>query len=589
MAIERVAARVGGTLAGAAAVVVVMLIAGTGDSSLGAVPLLVLGLVVVLGPALAARIPRKAVADRWTPVPAFQPGAPHEPAAGGRVAAALAGAESRELGLASSFGAGLALCLTFVVLFGFVWPEDSGGYIAEVVELLPVFVHPLVGMVVLGAHRARTRSRRDGTEELFAACPASQATRTAGHLASGWLPVAVVFVFAVAMPLLVRANASPAWGPFGVRQVVTIVGACVLAAGGTALGVALARWTPWTIAPVAAVVAVGFGAAHLATVGANTSEPVRQLSTFLGDPEVDLRFTAPHYLARLGWLVALVAIVAVLAILKDRVSPPLVAGGVLAIVAAGLFAVAATRPIQPADAQRIAAVLNDLPAHQECLDANGVPVCAFPGDEALARHLVSHVASVAAAAPAEALEGYSVRSAATVDRYDLDPAIFRLTERERGPGILPAEIQVHREAEQGVRLWVALAAVGVVDDRRPNTVLDIADQARGVLALWLATRGAPAAFVDDMTSFDRDVDAAAISSRPWPDECYAGNTPVTWAVADVSAARLLLRVPEATVAATVTAEWDRFTDPGTSTAELLAAFGLDPTAPATERTRTGGC
>jgi hypothetical protein len=51
---------------------------------------------------------------------------------------------------------------------------------------------------------------------------------------------------------------------------------------------------------------------------------------------------------------------------------------------------------------------------------------------------------------------------------------------------------------------------------------------------------------------------------------------VRWEVTDISAVRRLLQVPEAEVLDVLHRRWTWATDPGTTTAELLAAFGIDP-------------
>jgi hypothetical protein len=589
---RRILGRIGSTLSGAAAVALLMVtISGLEGGLQGAPAELVL--LVFFGVAfLATKLPRKATVDQWTAVPAWQPALAHSPSSPSSVARALGRAEVRELALSPAFGAGLAFLIMIVVLFGFVWPEDTGGEIAEVAELMPVFVHPLVGMVVLAVHRARTRAARDEVEELFDSCPTSPVTRSTGHLVSAWMPVALTLAFGFAMVFLVRANVEASFGPFGARQVVAVLGAGVLAGGGVALGVALARWAPWTIAPVAALVAVGFVSIRLATAGgADQHEPLRQLSTFLGDSDVDYRFSAPNYLGHVGWLAALAVVVGVLAILRDRRTPPVLLGGVAAAVAAAGFAVVATRPMDGADADRIAAVLNDLPAHQDCVDAGGVDVCVFPEDRGLARLFRDEVTPVVAAVPPGTLDGYTMRSAGDVDPLHLDPAVVERLDQDRlpEPGLLAAEMIVHEEALQGARLWAALAAVGISDDLPVGSSLIVAGESRGVLALWLATRGARPSFVDDLTSYALSPDTESITSRPWPDPCYAGPTRVRWSASDVSAARRLVAVPEAAVVDLLDQRWAWAIDPDTTTVELLAALGLDPPDPNGIFTRSESC
>jgi hypothetical protein len=542
------------------------------------------------GQALYQRLPRRPVVDVWPAVPAYSPAGSRPLATRRRVALALAGPESRELSLSPAFGAGLAFCATIVILFGFIWPEDSEGNIAEVAQLVPIFVHPLVGMVIIAAHRARTRSRRDGTEELFEACPATQDTRNVAHLATAWLPAVICTAFSFLMVGLVTAQVARAWGPVEGAQVAALLSTGVLAVGGVALAVGLARWAPWTIVPIVAVVVIGFLSIRLATAGGSDQrEPLRLLSTFLGDLEIDYRLVAPHYLARLGWLVSLVVLVTALGLLKDRRNPGVVAIGTVAAVAATGFALATARPIDADEARRIAAMLNDPVAHQECVGAGDLEVCTWRGDRDLAALIADEVRPVVAAVPAGTLDRYSIGAEATVDRYELDPEVFALVDGDIDPGVLPARMGGHGDTLQAARLWVALAATGVIEDWRPGSTLSIPDEARGVVALWLAVQGADRSVVRSLTTFVPNPEHGVDGWRPWPDPCYAGDAPVRWAVADIGATRLLLDLPPSDVQDLLDGRWAWVTDPSTTTGELLAALGLEPTAPAAELTRTASC
>lgn len=587
--------RLGSVVGGALAVAVFMLLASVGDAgflgpAVGGVLVAFLG-----GQAIVSRLPRRAAIDQWPAVPAYVPAAPHVPGSPRQVALALAGPESRELVLSAAFGAGVALLVTVFILFGLIWSDDTEGKLLEVAQLTPIFVHPLVGMVIVAAHRSRTRSRRDLTEELFAACPTSQDTRNRGHLATAWVPAVCCVAFGFLMVGTVATQVEQTWGPFGSGQVLAILSAGVLGVGGVSLAVGLARWAPWPIAPIVAIVAIGAVTIELATAGgADEREPLRGLSTFLGDPDINYRLVAPHHLARVGWLVSLVVLVAALGLLKDRRGSRLVvlAGG--AAVAAAAFAVATARPIDEADAERIAAMLLDPAAHQECLDVHGVSVCAWQGDGPLAELIAGEIAPVAAAVPTGVLDGVTFAPDATVNLADLDPEVRARLDPAAGrlrDGVLPATMGAHHETLEGARLWAALAAVGVTDDWRHGSTLVIADEARGVVAIWLATREASTGTVRNLTSYEPnpEVDHGENESRPWPSPCYAGPAPVRWAVADIGAARLLLDVPAAEVQALLDTRWAWATDPSTTTAELLAAVGLEPTAPAGALTRSTSC
>jgi len=532
----------------------------------------------------------------WSPVPtvAFHLAAGHTAAPPRAVAMALGRVEARELMSSASMGVGLGFSLMVLVLFGHVWASDYRGGLGGSMELYPIYVHPLAGLVVLAAHRARTRSTRDHTQELFDTCPTSHATRTAGHLLTAWTPATVAIVFLTLMTILVAANTLSGFDAVGARQVAAGLGAVLLCVGATSLGVMLARWTPWTLVPVAAVIAIGFGATRLATAGNRMTEPIRQLSTWLNDPEEHVRFIAPHWVAHHLWILSLVGLVAVLALIRDERRPRVMLMGAAFAVLALASAVGATRPIDTADAERIATLINDPETHQRCVDAGGLPVCTYGTDTELARHIADAVTPVVLAAPPRALAGWSVRQDTDLDVAGLDPEVRHLLAPKRDDRrYIPMDkIVGHRAATEGARLWVALTAAGVTEDITAGAALSLDHQARGVVALWLATRGLDGKAAAAMTSTDAATHDSSnytqAFGRPWPDTCYAGPAPVTWAFTDVDAARLLLTAPEGAVSDLLLSDWDRFTDPATSTDELLHAVGLDPVTPRSGSTVGGG-
>ncbi len=237
-------------------------------------------------------------------------------------------------------------------------------------------------------------------------------------------------------------------------------------------------------------------------------------------------------------------------------------------------AVLATRPIDTADATRIATMLNNLPDHQVCEVAVTVPVCVFRGDRALARHLAAEMTAVIAAAPAGAVDGWTVRYALDVKVAHLDPEVRSLL-RSFPPAerLIPISAVAHRDADEGARLWTALTAVGL--HGAPG--MNVRGQARGVVALWLATRDLPESQARDMTSIGPPFEEwHPDRQRPWPDPCFAGPTPVRWAETDLEAARRVHALPEPVVRGVVHAQWARLLDPATTTDDLLAALGVEP-------------
>lgn len=585
--------RLGPPLAGVGGVVAFIALASGGVGAIGA-----LGGVVLIGGISWFVIGwvnqrRPATADHWRHSEAFvyRATAGHEPSSPTKVATALSRMETRELASSASFGVGIGFCLMVLVLLGAVWGADFDGEPLSIPELFPIYVHPLAGMVIVATHRARTRSTRDGTQELFDSCPVGESTRTVGHLLTAWLPALIALVFPLALAALILSNLTVVYSSVGPRQVALPLGAAALCIGATALGVALARWAPWTPVPIAAVVLVGVASVNLATAGDRNTEPIRQLSTWLNDPELDLRFTAPHWAAHHLWILALVGIVGVAALARDvrrRWVPISLAG--LTLLAAG-SAIAATRPIDTGDAERIATLINQPDAHQPCVEAGEVRVCAYKSANALAQHLAKVIDPVAEAAPPGALAGWTIRQGFDVRFDQLDPEVRnRLDPSPADQRVIPLSMLGHPEAAKGARLWVALTAVGVTEQQSGSQVVSLEGEARGVIALWLAMRGVDERTADTMTSFDPGADSTASSYyRPWPDSCFAGPTPVIWAATDLDAARLLIAAPEDQVHELLRSDWTHLTNQRTSTAELLDAAGLDPVVDRPGRTRTSTC
>lgn len=520
---------------------------------------------------------------------AFVPAAANGGAPRSAVILALGRVESRELLASASYGIGIGFALLVVVLFGFAWSDDFGGDLPRFIQLLAIFVHPLVGMSIVASFRGRTRGRRDGVEELFVTCPASDATRTAGHLVTAGLAV-VVLVGSVALLVgAVMSRAAVVHGDVGGQEVAAVLAVVVLGVGGVAAGVALARHLPWLLTPIVAVIGIGFLSAELATFGDRSTDAVRQLSTWLGDTDHDVRFAAPHWWAHVLWLLGLTAVVALLAIIRDERRRWPAAALAASLVGTAVAGWAATRPIDGDDAVRIAAMLADPPSGQDCVERGAIRICTFAEDVALRDLVADEIAPVVAAVPGD-IAPRTIRDAADLDRRHLDPEVAALLSPPRlEPDLLPIEFSGTDDALAAARVWVALGATGSIERPRPGATVDLRGQARGVLSLWLATRGASAGTTEGLTSFDPDPQEGEPEHRPWPDPCYAGPAPVRWAGSDVVAARLLTQLPESEVMTVVASDWSRFVDPATATDDLLTAVGLAPLGPFQGSTRVGEC
>jgi len=551
--------------------------------------------------ALAGR-PRRTQAERpWRAAPGARPPdagpstalatvAPPRraaPAMSRQVACALSRVEARELASSPWFGIGLGFLgvvfLALVVLF----PNENASSWPEAASLVPFLVHPLVGMVVLASHRAATRARRDGAAELLDTCPAGTTTRTVGVLLTAWVPVAAAACFVATLGVGLAVRNPYLHGPLGAGAAVSMLAAVVLGIGGTALGVALGRWVGFALAPVAVVVAIGFASARLVTQGDPGWSPLRLLSTAPLLSETSDLLPDPPAWSNLGWLAGLTLAVVVVALARDRRSRPVAVGAVMAGVLILASAVAATRPVPAARAARIGDLVAHPAAHQGCAAAGGrVEVCVYSASE-VRDGVVTEVGPVAAALPAGAPR-ITLRQAYDGPLEALPPAVVHRLPGgipPRGEGEVRLSFDFSPTERLTPRMQVAFAALGLPPEPdegdRPAVV---AGQARGVVALWLATRGLdPGASRTLTTARGRRIfDAGGPDSFDrgyvdWPNTC--GTSPVVWSAQDLAAARALVAAPEAAVKAVVHPGWERWRRPGTGTDELLAALGLAAVGP----------
>lgn len=584
--------RLGPLFAGVAVVVgALFLLGGARGSSDGGPPVGVLGLLVA---AALAALALTFVRRRQTavlPERAWSaPAAPQSPSGGrtsvpsGRaVAMALGRVEGRQFTNSAWFAGGIAFCLLMLLLFGFVWAGENAGAWQEFVELLPWFAHPMVGMVVLAAYRATTRASRDGADELFDTCPADPGTRTAGFLLSAAVPVATLGVFLAVLAIAVAFRAPLLQGSLGADSVAVVLGVLVLGAGGVALGVALGRWVRFGLAPVVAVVLIGF----VATAVINGSvphdwKPFGQLSTAPPVSSLSPVFADKAAFWHLLWLIGLTALVGVVALARhrrDRTVAVAAAATVAVVLAAGF---GATGPMPAASAARIADRVASPERHQVCAATDGpVDVCVYRFHRELLGRVIDAVGPTAAALPA-GMPRLTLRQVFDDHPGDLAPEVRRRltgTDLGRPAGEVALGFgYLDTELIEGPAFSLALAGLGLpyepAEELRPMV---IAGQARGVVAMWLATRAPDAAALAAATSVDRW--SADPVDRRLHDSHECSNPPVVWSPQDRAAARTVLALPATQVAQVVSDGWSRWSDPSTGTDELLAALGLPAVGP----------
>ena len=570
----------------------VFLLGGSEDGSDGGPPVMLLGLVAALALAglaltLLHRRQSAVLPERpWSaPVAAAVPGSGRAGASPARaVALALGRVEGRQFTASAWFAVGLAFSVLIILLFGIIWAGDNTGTWQELVDLTPWFAHPLVGMVVLAAYRATTRAARDGADELFETCPTAPATRTAGFLLSAAVPVATLGVFLAVMATAVAFKSPLLHGALDVDSGAVVLGALVLGAGGVALGVALGRWVRFGLVPVVAVVLIGF----FATAVVNGSSPHnwKPLSALSTAPTVNS--LSPVFADRaaywhLLWLIGLTAAVGIVAVGRHRRDRPVALAAAAAAVVVLAAGIGATRPMPSASAARIADRVASPERHQICAATDGpVDVCVYRFHHELLRRMTDEVGPVAAALPA-GMARLTLRQVFDRDLGDLAPEVRRrltATDLERPAGEVALGFGANSaHGRDGAGFDLAFVSLGLPqepDEELLPTV--IAGQARGVVALWLATRGADAAGVRSATNADHAGSADAFD-RGSLETGMCSVPPVVWSAQDLAAARAVVALPATQVAGVVTAGWARWSDPRTGTDEFLAALGLPAVGP----------
>lgn len=248
----------------------------------------------------------------------------------GRVVRAIAGVEARELARSPWSGVGFGFCVFMALAFASDY--DGNDSWSGVIDDLPFLAHPLAGMMVLAAHRSVTRIRRDDVDELTATCPTSARARTVGLLGTVWVPALAMTAF-VGAYLAVVAISGDVHGPAGSASVPVLAIPLVLGAGAVVLGAAIGRWVRSPLAPVVAVVAVGFASLRLAEGHAGELIPRMLLSTMLplGDPAPAV--TSSHAWLQLLWLAAITVATGATAVIgraRDRPVLAAIAGSMAA-------------------------------------------------------------------------------------------------------------------------------------------------------------------------------------------------------------------------------------------------------------------
>ncbi|HEV2068447.1 MAG TPA: hypothetical protein VGR26_01490 [Acidimicrobiales bacterium] len=468
----------------------------------------------------------------------------------------------------------------------------SVGYGGDLIDLRSVSFNAAFNLLLLAAvtlvasHRAVTRARRDGSEELLGATPAPARARTAGHLLAVLAPTALgAAVTGFSSAALFRQTAT-----VGDPVLSELAVGPVLVAGAGCLGVLLARVWPQPFTPYLACLAIA-----VAELGVNTpvfaDSGLRWLVFWVEGTLWWLlpRHSGPH----LAYLLGLVAMAVVGALARHGVTRRLAAAAVVAVAVTVVAAGVQMR--QPQEEWRAANAMFAAPESvQTCWSRKGVRYCAFPRFEEVMEHVSQAVASVRAVTPEEAWpSGLAVTQRVTA--VDLEyagaaaDALSHVVDMPRGRVRQPDDGELHpalefgwstvQELGFGVQLGAKAVGLPVVPEPRTGEVCLATNQARAVVALWLGGHatddaGAGLAWLVERASEAAAARGGAVHDAVFPIaevDVYGG---FVVSLDDARLALELLRRDSTEVAARLAEHWDVASRPTTTSAELARLAGV---------------
>jgi len=557
-------------------------------------------IIVVLGiPALLfltwSKRPRKTVPElAWAPSGAQVVDRPIVRRGPRSVVVSLGRAEARLALRSPAIAEGIALCALNLFLFYVVYADENVLPQWTQLAIFPIMAHPMAGVSLLASHRAVLRGRRDRAEELFEATPTAPETRALGHGLAGSVPALIGLIFWLA---LVLAAPRVSYGRLTPDLLVDGLTGVVLIVGGSWFGILLARLAPWAVAPILALVAIAFASTALGGIGDKVWSPLRQLSTWPRYPDFDLLFTSRPVVAHLAYITGLVVGCLVLAVAWHRRSRAILVTGALAASLAVAGGIVATRPMSSAEARRIAALVARPADHQVCMTSERVRACAYDDYAAVLDSWMPAAEGALRGVPSLPVRGrFVVSQRLQADKVGrLSPEVRRLLDpspasrplSRPADGVYRAGFEGGDSSDEAVRLAAGLWATGLPVTRREDAPCAIGGQARGVVALWIAYQDLPttqaeshvrAQTVDPHESSGVHADFAA--GQAWPVNGDV-EAPVVWSAPDLEAARRLLSTGHQ-LRDVIWAHWDRFTDPSTTTDELMTILGLASVARAPE-------
>jgi hypothetical protein len=253
----------------------------------------------------------------------------------------------------------------------------------EAAELAAIAL-PAAGGVLLAGHLAASRLERDDVLPLASVAPSTAATRTAGLLVALLGPATVAALWTSAVLLLMPLTGGAHTGTIdGIPALGDVLApsATVLLFG--ALGVALGRWLPATLAGffVLPLLAAGLLMVYDVVKGFAVSRLLPVADWVDPNDMIQMRPRAPW--AHLLYVLLLTAVVAGIALCRDRATAPVVAGTIACVAATAAVAVQLITVWD--DEALVTMLVRDIrdPGRRLTCDAHRqVPVCVPAGFEA---------------------------------------------------------------------------------------------------------------------------------------------------------------------------------------------------------------
>jgi hypothetical protein len=508
---------------------------------------------------------------------------------------------------------------------------------------------PLAGATMLVSNLAALRSLRHGTGELFDSTATTRHRRTMGHLLSiVWAAGAAALMVVLFMAYLV------ALGPVGVPSAFELLAGPAIVGLLGALGVLVATWWPSVAAGPVILVGVGALQLALSLLVAHNVEgtsglrwlaPWVSLTNNDGTPprELVIRPAGWHLL----YLLALTITLGSLALVRSGL--PLRRGVVVgfALAVAVSSGVMQTLPPSGTHLLELAAMVEHAERYQVCETEASVRYCAYPAYAPWIERWQAAVTPVMARIPMTARpSGLLVQQSFAFDASGSDvpgevverlndpgtiralspnrPAIHIGASWSRGQPDTDEQYREQGEADQELALALGMAAwivglprphEGIVltaedadrllqvyppDEREGARTFifagaaypgcEVAGQARGMIALWLAGQATPRTesllrtlVVRDHPTVYRYDDGTGMRAELVRGLDIGGGVYyvitgglLTWSWHEAAYAAQFLERPAGQVATLLEAHWDALIDPAARTEKVIASLGLQP-------------